>query len=235
MLRMDLIEIKHHTLMNEEEIIKSLCASEAEQRAAVKYLLDSKGKAFKYRFKRKGVHEDYCDDLVQEVMLKIIKGAKQYTGINSNTDNSAAVWMNSIAQNCMNDYFRTNNKTIKLHSTELKIKIGSLDDENWMKSGSSTTNQQTMGDLINKKAQENYTNQCERDTEIEIEECIKDAFDDFEMVEPSRAYALTMQMDGESIESIGRRIGKSTRAATEYLSQCRKKIKPYLERCNNLK
>jgi DNA-directed RNA polymerase specialized sigma24 family protein len=220
--------------MNEEEIIRGLCSTASAQKEAVRALLSTKGKEFKYRFKYKGVPNDLCEDLLQEVLIKIIKGASSFDGTGGFTENSASVWMNRIAQNCLNDYFRINLKTIKLSTTEIKLNVGSIDDEAWMKSNSGIHGNLTNEHLLHKSENEIYRQYELRNQEISLEECIGDGFEEFASDEPDRARALTMQMDGESIESIAKRINRTVRASAEYLSQCRKKLKPYIENCSNL-
>jgi DNA-directed RNA polymerase specialized sigma24 family protein len=51
---------------------------------------------------------------------------------------------------------------------------------------------------------------------------------------PERAYALTLQMEGASIAEISERLGRSLAAAKEYLSQCRKKVQPFVAHCTEL-
>ena len=41
-------------------------------------------------------------------------------------------------------------------------------------------------------------------------------------------------MDGFSIEEIGLQIGRTVAATKEFLSQCRKKLKPYVAHCQDL-
>ena len=58
--------------------------------------------------------------------------------------------------------------------------------------------------------------------------------DEFGKREPERALVLLLQMDGHSIEEIGLRIGRTIAATKEYLSQCKKKIQPYIAHCIEL-
>lgn len=67
-----------------------------------------------------------------------------------------------------------------------------------------------------------------------IDECVSAGLLKFAKDSPERALALSLQMEGESIGEIGKRIGRSVVATKEYLSQCRKKIKPYIEHCRPL-
>ena len=103
-----------------------------------------------------------------------------------------------------------------------------------MKSSSGIHGNLTNEHQLQKSENEIYRQYELRNQEISLEECISDGFEEFATDEPDRARALTMQMDGESIESIAKRINRTIRASTEYLSQCRKKIKPYIEKCSNL-
>ena len=43
-----------------------------------------------------------------------------------------------------------------------------------------------------------------------------------------------LQMDGLSIEEIGLRIGRTMAATKEYLSQCKKKVQPFIAHCTEL-
>jgi RNA polymerase sigma-70 factor (ECF subfamily) len=48
---------------------------------------------------------------------------------------------------------------------------------------------------------------------------------------PERALALNLYLEGTSMDEIAMQIGRSAAATKEYLSQCRKKIKPYIAHC----
>jgi DNA-directed RNA polymerase specialized sigma24 family protein len=66
------------------------------------------------------------------------------------------------------------------------------------------------------------------------QDCVTDGIYDFSADYPDRAKALEMQLDGEDIASIAQRIGRSVTATKEYLSQCKKKLTPYIEHCTAL-
>lgn len=198
--------------MTEEEILKAINQSPSQQAAALEHLY-RKGADFKRRFKYRGVPHDACDDLLQEVILRIFKSAKDYKGEGGFTDNSAAVWMNKIALNCMNDYFDKAGKARVFN-------VGTVDD----------LAAAHPDDLI-KYEMNASLDQSDRIKEIAVERCVADAIERFFEDQPDRAKALMMQMEGESIESIARRIGRTAGAAKQYLSQCKQKIKPYVEQC----
>lgn len=70
--------------------------------------------------------------------------------------------------------------------------------------------------------------------ETSAQDCVAMGFEDFAAEHPDRARALEMQLDGESIVSIANRIGRTEAAAKEYLSQCKKKLAPFIAHCTEL-
>ncbi|MCP4698145.1 MAG: hypothetical protein GY862_15025 [Gammaproteobacteria bacterium] len=67
--------------------------------------------------------------------------------------------------------------------------------------------------------------------------CITSAVERFETKHKKTAekclQALTLQVEGRSILEIAKKIGRSERAAAVFLSECRKKLKPYLRPCQD--
>ena len=66
------------------------------------------------------------------------------------------------------------------------------------------------------------------------DECVAEGLLQFGEQLPDRAHALVLQMEGESIEEIGHRIGRTIAATKEYLSQCKKKLAPFISHCREL-
>jgi len=123
-------------------------------------------------------------------------------------DGAAKAWLWQIARNCLMDQLRK------------KASIGDhewvLDDEGWHK-------------LIETTSAPEF-----RTRGTSVDECVGAGLDAFAQAMPERAYVLTLQMDGASIEEIGAQIGRTATATKEYLSQCRKKIQPFIARCAEL-
>lgn len=67
--------------------------------------------------------------------------------------------------------------------------------------------------------------------DCELQNCMKNAIRDFKINEPSRCFALELQKDGASIEEISILIERTTSATKEFISQSKKKLKPYLQTC----
>ena len=67
-----------------------------------------------------------------------------------------------------------------------------------------------------------------------VDDCVAAGLGAFGTQMPERAYVLTLQMDGLRIEAISQQIGRSVAATKEYLSQCRKKVQPFIAHCVEL-
>ena len=201
--------------MNEEEIIQGICASGSKQSEALTHLYRYKGPEFKRYFKFKGVPESQCEDILQQVILKIFSNAESFKGGIGFSENSANAWMWAIARNCLNDFFNEKKR-------EAEIYAGSINDQEWTTSNITAI---TNSELNSNTAQEN------RKQEMEIDICVSNGIEEFCALEPDRAAVLMMQMDGESIESIARRIERTSDAAKQYISQCKKKLQPFIAHC----
>jgi RNA polymerase sigma factor (sigma-70 family) len=204
--------------MNDEEVIQSICSNARDQHRALEQLFRYKGAEFKRFFRYKGIPLEASEDVLQEVIVKIFKGAKDFRGSGGFSDNSANAWMWAIARNCMNDYLSRKQRD------QLFIG-GSLNDSDWAEANA-TEVLDSESSLVQDEAL--------RSTELEIDLCVSNGIENFCAEHPDRAQVLMMQMDGESIESIARRIGRSLAATKQYISQCKIKLKPFLEHCTAL-
>ena len=246
--------------MTAEEIIRSIGGTPRDQNLALMDLLppSERGKAFLMHMRRKGVSANGDDeDLLQEVVIKIFRNAAGFNGNEQFGDASANQWMWSIVRNCINDYLKSKERPDQRRARELseehkksardaameagferegkklypyvpptmdthRQRDGSLDDPEWR-----DANVDALGGAL----QGNSEYQSGRLAEIEREKCVQSGLDDFASDYADRAKALYMQIDGESIESIARRMGRTVNAAKTFISQSKKKLKPYIEHC----
>lgn len=74
----------------------------------------------------------------------------------------------------------------------------------------------------------------DRYSENEVERCMRDALFAFKVAEPARCQALELQKDGYSINEISSVIQRSLAATKEFLSQSKKKLKPFIQHCFEL-
>ena len=121
---------------------------------------------------------------------------------------SAKAWFWQIARNALTDHLRRKS-TISQHEQL-------FDSERWSNLEETTPAIST------------------HSVAATIDECVRTGLARFAATGPDRAYVLTLQMEGASIESIAEKIGRSANATKEYLSQCKKKLQPYLAHCAEL-
>jgi DNA-directed RNA polymerase specialized sigma24 family protein len=201
--------------MTDEDIIKAICSTVSEQNRALEQLYRYKGAEFKRFFHYKGVPLGSCDDVLQDAVLKIFNGAKDFRGSGGFSENSANAWMWAIARNSMNDHLQRRQK-------DTSVIGGSLSDSDW-----SNSHQAELKDGESFLIQDESV----RKTQLEIDFCVSKGMEDFCAEHPDRTLVLMMQMDGESIESIARRIERTSAATKEYISQCKIRLKPFIEHC----
>ena len=170
-----------------------------------------KAAEFRRHFLYKGLSVQVADDLIQEAIVKIFRSAASYSGGGGFGDGSANAWMWAIAKNVMNDHLRVR-KTDEV----------SIDDEELGGASRSALEEE----LANKNPH-GMTGQTAQD-------CVSRGLEEFAAAHPDRHRALEMQLDGEDIASIGRRIDRTAAAAKEFLSQCKKKLAPFIEHCTEL-
>lgn len=69
----------------------------------------------------------------------------------------------------------------------------------------------------------------------DVDRCVRSAYADFALAYPDRAETLALvAFEGWSLVDLARVLGRTHGAAREYVSQCRAKLRPYLERCREL-
>lgn len=197
--------------MTEKEIIKAIVAGGRNQEAALRALY-AKGAEFRRHFMSKGrlsLHE--AEDLLQDTIVKIFGKAQQFTGHNGFGDGSANAWMWSIARNGLMDFLRAR-----------KSDLVSIDDDSMETSAKHALDLEIAGH--NPSASQYPL----------AGDCVAIGVEEFAAEHPDRARALEMQMDGQSIESIAATIGRTVAATKEFLSQCKKKLAPFIQHCRDL-
>lgn len=69
----------------------------------------------------------------------------------------------------------------------------------------------------------------------DVDHCVKRAYAEFALAYPDRAESLALvAFEGWSLVDLARMLGRTHGAAREYVSQCRAKLRPFLERCREL-
>jgi RNA polymerase sigma factor (sigma-70 family) len=190
--------------MTEEEIITMIRAGGKAMDVGVKALYQSVAQPMLRFFVYQGVSGDDAKDVLQETMVKIIRSADSFGGTGT-----AKAWIWQVARNCLIDHQR---KLGSMAKHELAV-----NDEQWARLEETTAAPVS----------------SVRSSADSVDKCVADGLSAFSNKEPERAYVLTLQMEGLSIEEIGHRIGRTVGATKEYLSQCKKKIQPFIAHCTD--
>ncbi len=191
--------------MTEEDIIKLIRTGGKSMDAGVKALYETLAQPMLRFFVYKGIPGDEAKDILQEAFINIVRGADSYRG-----QEEAKSWMWQIARNCLINQQR---KQGRLADHEAAV-----NDDQWEH-------------LTQTTPDPNASNCSVSET---VDECVSHGLDQFNQREPERALVLMLQMDGFSVEEIGNRIGRTAAATKEYLSQCKKKIQPFIAHCTDL-
>lgn len=110
-------------------------------------------------------------------------------------------WMWSIVRNALIDYVRRQRPEFATEDDELIYLAGAADEP-------------------------------EQSESAEIEECVRKAFAAFSAANSDRAQVLSLvAFEGWSIDDVAAMLKRTPGATREYLSQCRKKLKDFLQPC----
>ncbi len=172
---------------------------------AVSELYNRYGPAFQRYFERHGIDTSGAEDLVQEVFIKIVRSANQFRG-----DASPSAWLWSITRNTLFSHQRGPRVEF------IKLPQGDDDEE---------------GLDIPDPA-------CPVEDQLEEEamiNCVRREFAQFAGKHADRAQALALvAFHGWSPTEVARYLDRTAGATREYLSQCRKLLQPFLNRCRHL-
>lgn len=188
--------------MTDEEILRSIPMGGAVADGAVKALYVRHGQHMLRFFVHQGVDGGTARDVLQETMVRIVRGAASYSG-----SGDAKSWLWQVARNCLLDTLR---KQARQHEDELPA-----NDEEWQLIAEASEAPRGRSDLG-------------------VQDCVTRGLEAFAARAPERAFALTLLMEGLSMEEIGARIGRTAGATKEFLSQCRKRLEPYVSHCREL-
>jgi RNA polymerase sigma-70 factor (ECF subfamily) len=114
-------------------------------------------------------------------------------------------WAWKIARNCLMDSFRE-----RLPDTGLE------------------------DDMLDRLAEERSELQTEPVSDDGLADCVRRVFREFSAVHPARAEALSLLAYYEwGVEEMAAFLGRTRGATREYLSQCRKLMRPFMENCRD--
>lgn len=123
-------------------------------------------------------------------------------------DAQAGTWIWAIARNCLNDHWRSRHECVSLDQ---------IREEN--------------GD-----AWELSLGVVEPEHEsLDIRNCVRHVFEEFSRRFPENAMALHLAtVEGWTMEELGVFLGRTANATKEFVSQTKKRLRPFLEHCREL-
>jgi len=195
-------------LMTDEEVIRSIAAGGRLRDAAVVALYRRHAQPMLRFFVHQGAGADDARDILQDTVVKVVRGACGFDG-----RGTARAWLWQVARHCLLDYLARRGTA---GSREL-----TLDPEQWDRLA------ETAADPAARDPLEPHAGVSEQ----AMVQCVSAGLAQFSREMPERAHVLSLQMQGLSVEAIARHIGRNAGATREYLSQCRKKIQPFIAHC----
>jgi RNA polymerase sigma-70 factor (ECF subfamily) len=199
--------IKHavREAKTEEEIIRLIRAGGKAMDAGTKALYGGFAQPMLRFFVYKGASSEEAKDILQDTVVKVVRSAATFSG-----EGAARAWIWQIARNCLTDHQRKQG-SLANHET-------AVNDEHW--------------EMLEHTTPDPNATSCAAPGSVD--ECVSAGLEQFSQREPERALVLMLQMDGLAIEEIGHQIGRTMAATKEYLSQCKKKIQPFIAHCTDL-
>lgn len=171
------------------------------RRAAVESLYALLAGRLKRFFARHGGSAAESEDWCQETFIRILRSVEAYRG----GPGEFMPWVWTIARNVARDAFRRGGGRVHVDIDDLEVADVPVDDG---------------ADTQGRVEQES------------VADCVRRAFADFARDHPGRAECLSwLATDRMDIAAVAGVLGRSVAATREYLSQCRKKLRPYLEPC----
>ena len=189
----------------EQEILRQISEGGRGAEIAVEKLYRDKGGQFKGHFMKMGLNKQDAEDVLQQTMLKILKRARTYLGFGS-----ANGWLWRVARNTLTDRLRELQRRGRREFSESALEAES----------------ENAGQLSQSVPGVESASLLQR--------CYDQCMARFRKEHPERYETLMWKVDGYGDVEISERLGRSHAATRQYISQCRKILKPYLADCDGL-
>jgi RNA polymerase sigma factor (sigma-70 family) len=193
--------------MKAEDIIEQI--RQGRKEAAAQGLMVAFKRPMTRFFLGQGVSAEDAEEVFVDTAVTIILKVEQYRD-----EGKAEAWFWQIARNKLIDYYRKNRRHELGRVRPSNTESDSGDEWELIEEPDSAPEQ-----LMLKK---------------QLDDCVEKGVARLKELDPERAEAMNLQLKDFSIEEIAAQIGRTKGATKEYLSQCRKKLAPYVEHCTEL-
>lgn len=184
--------------------LSDLRSSGARQRRAVEQLYEAFAGRLRRYFRRHRSSPAEAEDLTQDVFVRVLRSLPEFRGEQA----QFAGWVWAIARNRMLD----------LRRSAARSDFVDIDDPDGP--GPDLQSDPAVADPA--RLQEDGS----------VRDCVQRGFASFAAAHPERAQCLSwLATDMMDIAAVAATLGRSIGATREFLSQCRKKLRPYIEHC----
>ncbi|MES2681892.1 MAG: sigma-70 family RNA polymerase sigma factor [Pseudomonadota bacterium] len=185
-------------------VLKGLKAGGREQRSAVAALYTSHAGRIRGFYLRHGASAADAEEWLQDSFVRVVSGVGNFRGEPVQFHG----WFWAIVRNRMIDACRRLKPQVSLDQPD--------DDDD--------------GPLLRLVAE--GSDPVEQLEQTSLEDCVRAGFKAFARAHPDRAQCLSwLTVDALDTTTLATLLGRTAGATREYLSQCRKKLKPFLEPC----
>jgi RNA polymerase sigma-70 factor (ECF subfamily) len=182
-------------------IIAGLRGDDASRRRAVERLYAAFAGRLRRYFANRRATPDQAEDYTQETFVRILRSAGEFRGEGA----QFAAWLWTVARNVALDAGRRSASRPTTDIDELE------------------------GDDVPVQEDANPLQHVEMES---VSDCVQAGFGEFARRYPERAQCLSwLATDRMDIAQVAGVLGRSAAATREYLSQCRKKLRPFIEHC----
>jgi RNA polymerase sigma factor (sigma-70 family) len=228
--------------MSEEEIIQGVLSYGAVQRKALEAFYQGIGRHMRASFVHWGASSDDAADILQETAVRLFRYAASYQG-----RGTASAWLWQIARNSFIDHFRVKRVTGQpatakhgdaAHQSEPDPDGEAIDSPSTLVGDASPANETTPSRRVLFVPVETVDDELQYiEPDIPagaLDQCVQEGLKAFAAEYPERQLCLFLQMEGASVDEIAAQIGRKPGATREFLSQCRKKLEPFVTHCREL-
>lgn len=187
-----------------DALLEQLSQGGESRRQAIASLYRRFAPRFRRYFRSHRLVDAEVEDLVQDVFVKVVRSCGEFRG-----EARADTWLWAIARNSLISRFRARLPDMALDDLDI--------------------DQICAADPALQAAPPGAT------PPGGVDDCVQRGIGRFGQDFPDRARAIGFLVIEEwSIEDIARALGRTPGATREFLSQCRKKLRPYIEECLEL-
>jgi len=186
------------------QLLQRLALGGEARRQAVAALYHSFAPRFRRYFRAQRLGDADAEDLVQDVFVKVVRACGEFRG-----EARADTWLWAIARNSLISRLRGRLPDVPLEDLDLDQLCAA-----------NPALQAAAPDAAPPGG---------------VDDCVQQGIVRFGADFPDRARAITFLVIEEwSVEDIAHALGRTPGATREFLSQCRKKLQPYIEHCIEL-